>query len=82
MYRHRVATYATLLSKEETTMELMANECNHQYEVSTYCGVKVCNLCDDHVGLVRCYCGWSLSGGDGLRELIDMGEVIDDPDDY
>lgn len=41
-----------------------------------YCGVYVCCACDHHKGLARCYCGWSKSGGDGRRELIEMGEVI------
>jgi len=42
-----------------------------------YCGAWVCDLCDHHQGLTRCYCGWSESGGDGRRELEEMGEVID-----
>ncbi len=45
------------------------------------CGVYVCEVCAKHVGLTRCYCGWSESGGDGRRELEDFGEVID-PYDY
>jgi len=32
--------------------------------------------------LARCYCGWASSGGDGRKELLEMGETIDpDPDD-
>ena len=42
-----------------------------------YCGAWVCSSCDHHDGLTRCYCGWSESGGDGRRELEEMGEVID-----
>ena len=45
---------------------------------ATFCGCKVCDVCEKHQGLVRCYCGWSLSGRDGRRELEEMGEVIDD----
>lgn len=48
---------------------------------SRSCGVHVCDNCGNHNGLARCFCGWSLSGGDGYRELIEMGERIDD-DDY
>jgi hypothetical protein len=31
--------------------------------------------------MARCFCGWSLSGGDGRAELEEMGEVIE-PEDY
>ena len=44
---------------------------------SSYCGVLVCDACDSHKGLVRCYCGWAESGGDGYEELEEMGETID-----
>jgi hypothetical protein len=52
--------------------------CMGVYEM-TDCG-KVCNECNDHDGLVRCFCGWSRSGGDGRQELIEMGERIDEDD--
>ncbi len=37
-------------------------------------------VCDrgHHIGMARCWCGWAASGGDGRRELIDLGETIDD----
>lgn len=44
----------------------------------TQCGCFVCDDCDHHDGLARCFCGWSLSGGDGRAELEEMGETIDD----
>lgn len=50
----------------------------HQHEFSSFCGAKVCVLCDDHKGLERCYCGWSVSGEDGAKELLEMGEVIEE----
>ena len=50
----------------------------HNYAFNRYCGAQVCDECDDHKGLVRCYCGWSRSGRDGRTELIEMGENIDD----
>ena len=53
----------------------------HEYAWSRDCGAGVCVECDDHKDLARCYCGWSLSGNDGHRELTEMGEVID-PEDY
>ena len=53
----------------------------HEYVFSTSCGANVCQDCGDHNGLERCYCGWSLSGGDGRQELIEMGETID-PDEW
>jgi hypothetical protein len=42
------------------------------------CGAWVCEVCDAHVGLCKCFCGWSASGGDGRRELIEDGETIED----
>ena len=50
--------------------------CGGEYDYSRHCAVHVCDSCDDHHGLVRCYCGWSASGGDGARELIEMGEYV------
>jgi len=44
---------------------------------SPYCGVLVCESCSQHDGLARCYCGWSETGGDGRRELEEMGERIE-----
>ena len=52
----------------------------HDYEMSRYCGVKVCYGCGEHKNLERCYCGWSRGGGNGYRELVEMGEQI--KDDY
>ncbi len=54
--------------------------CDHEYYFSSYCGAEVCHKCDHHKGLARCYCGWSADGGDGRRELVEMGETIE-PDD-
>lgn len=51
----------------------------HRYTFNRSCGANVCE-CGDHKGLARCFCGWSRSGGDGYRELIEMGETID-PDE-
>jgi len=48
------------------------------YEWDRGCAAYVCYECDDHKGLARCYCGWAASGGNGRRELVDMGENIDD----
>jgi len=53
--------------------------CSHKYQFSKYCGVEVCVKCNYHRGLVRCFCGYSLtSPGSGRRELEEMGEVIED----
>lgn len=41
-----------------------------------YCAAWVCGDCEHHQGLARCYCGWAASGGDGIQELVDRGEVI------
>ncbi len=52
-------------------------EHTHDYEFFGPCGAEVCFDCDDHKGLARCYCGWAASGGDGYRELEDLGEEIE-----
>ena len=53
-------------------------EHEHKFYFSRTCGADVCTECGYHKGLVRCFCGWSLSGGDGYRELVEMGEQIED----
>lgn len=55
-------------------------ECKHIWSehLDSYCCARLCILCGEHQGLARCFCGWSRSGGDGRRELEDMGEVIED----
>lgn len=55
--------------------------CGGEYSFTKYCGADVCCKCGNHKGLARCYCGWSLSGEDGRRELIELGETIE-PEDY
>jgi hypothetical protein len=50
----------------------------HAYNFSRSCGADVCMECGDHKGLARCFCGWSSSGGDGYKELVDMGEQIEE----
>lgn len=48
------------------------------------CGAWVCDTCENHVGLARCFCGWSASGGNGYEELLEMGETPEsiDGEDY
>jgi len=52
--------------------------CKHDYEFRTDCGADVCWDCSDHKGLARCYCGWSMNNGNGYRQLIEMGEHIEE----
>ena len=52
-------------------------ECGGEYLFDRGCGCEVCESCDNHKGMCRCYCGWSLSGGDGYAELEEMGEQIE-----
>jgi len=61
-----------------TTDTKKCDRCSGTTTFSRSCGADVCNRCGAHRGLARCYCGWSGSGADGRRELIEMGEVIDD----
>lgn len=62
------------------TRQQVPGECD-KCDGSTYfvhgCAAEVCDDCDHHKGLARCWCGWSASGGDGRRELVEMGETID-----
>ena len=51
--------------------------CQSNASFNDYCGAYVCWSCDTHIGLERCYCGWSRHGEDGRKELEDMGETID-----
>jgi len=63
-------------------------ECKHEFVFSKYCGCYVCVRCRMHSVdskgmriLERCFCGWSLTGRNGYREMLEMGEVIE-PWDY
>jgi hypothetical protein len=60
-----------------TTRETKRCTCGASVTMSRGCGAFVCEQCDHHIGLVRCYCGWSADGGDGYAELIEMGETIE-----
>lgn len=53
-------------------------ECNAPAYFSRGCGVFVCDKCGEHEGLVRCFCGWAASGGNGRQELRGMGENVED----
>ena len=52
--------------------------CGGEYFLDSGCGAWVCYSCGDHMGLDRCYCGWSRHGTDGYRELVEMGEQIEE----
>jgi len=52
-------------------------DCGGKLSYSRYCAVDCCEDCGYHDGLARCYCGWSLSGGDGYNELLELGETIE-----
>lgn len=51
--------------------------CGGDYVWSRHCGANVCEHCDDHQRLARCYCGWAKDGGNGRHQLEEMGETID-----
>ena len=57
--------------------EKPCDKCGGTAYLSRYCGAYVCSSCDNHVGLARCYCGWSADGGDGRAQLVEAGETID-----
>ncbi len=60
---------------------MMECSCGSTY-YSAYCGAHICMTCGNHMGLARCYCGWAASGGDGRKELVEMGETIDPEPEY
>lgn len=52
--------------------------CGCSMEWSRHCGAWVCtDRCGKHLGMARCFCGWSLSGRDGRVELEELGEQIE-----
>jgi hypothetical protein len=57
-------------------IEMEKCKCGGEYKFIAYCGAHVCVECENHRGMARCYCGWSLSGRNGRVELEEMGEVI------
>jgi hypothetical protein len=56
--------------------KLCDQDTEHDFEFADDCGVSVCTDCGWHRGLIRCYCGWSVSGRDGRDELREWGENI------
>ena len=66
------------MSFENRSKPCDAPKCDGTAWGQSYCGAYVCATCGKHVGLARCYCGWSATGRDGRQELIDLGEVIGD----
>jgi len=60
---------------------MKCEKCGGEMRFDSHCGANVCVECDNHKGLARCFCGWAANGGDGRRQLEEMGETID-PEDY
>lgn len=46
--------------------------CGGTYTWNNYCGAYVCDSCDDHKDLARCFCGWNLDRGEVLEDDVDM----------
>lgn len=58
-------------------------KCNGTAYFARFCGAYVCDECEQHIGLARCYCGWSETApGKGYLELIEMGETIEPEDEF
>jgi hypothetical protein len=55
-------------------------KCGGVARYEKHCAAYVCDTCESHVGLARCYCGWSASGGNGRQELAELGETIESED--
>lgn len=54
------------------------HKCGGTVQFDKYCGAYVCCRCGHHQGLCRCYCGWAADGGNGLQQLRELGENVDD----
>jgi hypothetical protein len=54
--------------------------CGGTARYQKYCAAYVCEKCESHIGLTRCYCGWSALGGNGRQELEELGETIESED--
>jgi hypothetical protein len=39
-------------------------ECGGIFHFNTYCGAHVCDRCEKHKGLARCFCGWNIHTAD------------------
>lgn len=78
--KYKVGTpYIRDLSRDYTHEEIRECEvCHAGAYMDRKCGVFVCSSCEQHEGLARCFCGWSASGGDGYRELAEMGENLEE----
>jgi hypothetical protein len=48
-----------MMGEEKNAKE--PHKCN--YVFNPYCGVEVCTICDDHLDLFECFCGWSTNSG-------------------
>lgn len=51
--------------------------CGGEFWYRHYCGAWVCEDCERHKGLCRCYCGWA-EEGNGRTQLEEMGETIEE----
>jgi hypothetical protein len=70
-------------SSESVVMETLCDVTGkgHEYpeKVHVKCGALVCYSCGHHDRIARCFCGWAIDGGNGRRQLEEMGETIDEP---
>lgn len=50
--------------------EAMCPDCKRRrsFTFSNTCGVYLCDTCDHHLGLARCFCGWNLQPGERLED--------------
>ncbi len=64
--------------RDESGERFKRCSCEERAYFSVSCAAYICSGCGAHVDLARCWCGWSASGGNGRRELIEMGETIGD----
>lgn len=51
--------------------------CGGEKRWSKSCYTMVCENCEDHDGLARCFCGWAKDGDNERQQLEEMGETIE-----
>jgi hypothetical protein len=55
----------------EKTAECPGCQRERTFTWSTYCGAWLCDHCDWHLGLDKCFCGWHLAPGERLEDDVD-----------
>lgn len=47
-------------------------DCDGHYYWRGYCGAYVCDKCEDHADLARCFCGWGIHESGDPEQILEM----------